>query len=166
MDNNLTMDFSVDDENHTITVKREFAALLPLVWKAFTTSEILDKWWAPHPYKCETKSMFFEDGGQWHYAMVGPDGEKHWSFASFQSIKNEQEYTATDGFSDENGVVDKSKPQSKWHVQFSTLEKNTLVDMKIIFTDASQLESTLALGFKDGFTMGLGNLDVYLASQK
>ena len=44
MDNNLIMDFSINKENHTIAVKREFAAAVPLVWKAFTTSEILDQW--------------------------------------------------------------------------------------------------------------------------
>ena len=166
MNNNLTMDFSIDKENHTILVKREFAAPLPLVWKAFTTGEILDKWWAPHPWKVETKSMSFTEGGQWHYAMVGPNGEKHWSFARYQSINNEQEYNATDGFADENGIIDKSKPQSKWNVKFSAVEKNSLVSIKITFTDSEQLESTLKMGFKDGFTMGLSNLDVYLASQK
>lgn len=42
MDNSVTMDFSVNKEKYTITVKKEFSAALPLVWKAFTTSEILD----------------------------------------------------------------------------------------------------------------------------
>lgn len=37
------MDFSINKENHTITVKREFFAALSLIWKAFTTSEILDQ---------------------------------------------------------------------------------------------------------------------------
>ena len=64
MNSKLTMNFSIDKENHTIFVKREFAAPLPLVWKAFTRSEILDQWWAPHPWKARTKSMDFKVGGQ------------------------------------------------------------------------------------------------------
>lgn len=166
MNANLTMEFSIDKENHTIIVKREFAAPLPSVWKAFTESEILDKWWAPHPWKTETKSMIFKEGGQWLYAMVGPNGEKHWSISNYQAIKNQQEYSATDGFADENGIIDKSKPQSRWHVKFRAVEKNSLVDLKITFTNSEQLQSTLNMGFKDGFMMGLSNLDVYLASQK
>ncbi len=166
MNNNLTMDFSINKENHTITVKREFFAGLPLVWKAFTTSEILDQWWAPKPWKAKTKSMDFTEGGQWLYAMVGPKGEEHWSFAKYLTIKNEEEFVATDGFSDADGNINKEMPQSKWKVDFSSLEKNSLVEIEITFNDLAQLGSTLDMGFKDGFTMGLSNLDVYLASHK
>ncbi len=166
MDNNLTMDFSINNENHTITVKREFSAALPLVWKAFTTSEILDQWWAPKPWKAKTKSMYFKEGGQWLYAMVGPKGEEHWSSVNFLTIKKEEEYTAKDGFSDADGNINKDMPQSKWKINFSSLEKNSLVVCKITFSDLAQLESTLKMGFKEGFTTGLNNLDEYLASQK
>ena len=57
MSKNLAFDFSVNKENKTITVKREFAASLPLVWDAYTKSEILDQWWAPKPWKAKTKTM-------------------------------------------------------------------------------------------------------------
>ena len=166
MNSNLTMDFSINKGNHTITVKREFAAILSLVWKAFTTSEILDQWWAPKPWKAKTKAMDFTEGGQWLYAMIGPNGEEHGSFSKYLSIKNEEEFTATDGFSDADGNIINEMPQSKWKVNFSSLEKNTLVNIEITFNDLAQLESTIEMGFKEGFTMGLSNLDVYLASQK
>ena len=55
MTTNLAFDFSIDRENKTIKVKREFAAELPLVWDAYTKSEILDQWWAPKPWKARTK---------------------------------------------------------------------------------------------------------------
>lgn len=42
MKNNLMYDFSVDKKNNTITVKREFAAEISIVWDAYTKSEILD----------------------------------------------------------------------------------------------------------------------------
>ena len=166
MDNNLTMDFSINKEDHTITVEREFAAALPLVWKAFTTSEILDQWWAPKPWKAKTKSMDFKEGGQWLYAMEGPKGEEQWSFAKYLTIKKEEEYVATDGFSDADGNINKEMPQSKWKVNFSGLKENSLVVCKITFNDLAQLESILKMGFKEGFTMGLSNLDTYLASKK
>ncbi len=166
MNNTLIMDFSINKENHTITVKKEFAAPLSLVWKSFTTSEILDKWWAPKPWIAKTKKMDFKEGGQWLYAMIGPKGEEQWSVANFLNIKNEKKYTATDGFADADGNINKEMPQSKWQTTFSNLEKNTLVECKITFNDLAQLESILILGFKEGFTMGLSNLDVYLASQK
>ena len=73
---------------------------------------------------------------------------------------------STDGFLDENGNINKEMPQSKWKVNFSSLEKNSLVEIEIAFNDFAQLENTLDRGFKEGFTMGLGNLDVSLAGHK
>lgn len=39
----LSFDFIVDKEKHTITVKREFAAKRALVWDCYTKSELLDQ---------------------------------------------------------------------------------------------------------------------------
>jgi uncharacterized protein YndB with AHSA1/START domain len=41
---NLLFDFTVDKDTATIYVTREFAAVLDLVWDAFTKAEILDQW--------------------------------------------------------------------------------------------------------------------------
>ena len=86
MKSNLLFDFYVNKENKTIHIKREFNADLELVWKAWTTAELLDRWWGPKPWKVETKTMDFREGGFWLYAMVSPEGEKHWSKANYISI--------------------------------------------------------------------------------
>jgi uncharacterized protein YndB with AHSA1/START domain len=52
--------FSKDLQNKKLTVVREFDAPLERVWEAWTKSEILDQWWAPKPYKTETKKWILE----------------------------------------------------------------------------------------------------------
>ena len=101
----LLFDFIIDKENKTIHIVREFASNIQLVWKAWTTPELLDQWWGPQPWRAETKSMDFREGGHWLYAMVGPDGEKHWSKSDFISISKEKSFSSRGGFSDENGTV-------------------------------------------------------------
>ena len=71
MKSNLLMNFTVDKENNTVNVKREFNASLPQVWSAWTEPQILDLWWAPAPWKSKTKSMDFKEGGRRLYAMLG-----------------------------------------------------------------------------------------------
>jgi len=66
--------FSKDLKTNKLTVIRSFDAPLELVWQAWTESEILDQWWAPKPYRAETKTMDFSEGGRWLYCMVGPTG--------------------------------------------------------------------------------------------
>lgn len=79
MNSNLLFDFTVNKENNTIHIRREFDAGPELVWQAWTTAELLDQWWGPEPWKAETRTMDFREGGTWLYAMVGPEGERHWS---------------------------------------------------------------------------------------
>ena len=166
MKHDLAFEFLVNKENKTITVKREFAAELPLVWDAYTKSEILDQWWAPKPWKARTKTMDFREGGYWHYAMVGPEGEEHWALANYKTIDPKKRFTALDGFADAEGVVNTEMPQSKWEVSFTPKEEVTLVENLITFDDLAQLETTIQMGFKEGLTMAMEGLDALLAAQK
>ena len=58
--------------------------------------------------------------------MIGLKREEHWSFSNDLSDKNEQEFIATDGLSNENGNINKEMPQSKWKVDFRSLEKKSV----------------------------------------
>lgn len=166
MTHNLAFDFSVNKENNTITVKREFAAALALVWDAFTKSEILDQWWAPKPWKARTKTMDFREGGHWHYAMVGPEGEEHWALANYRNIQARKKFTGLDAFADADGHVNKDLPQSTWEVTFADKGQETQVEFHISYDDLAQLEATIQMGFKEGFTMALEGLDELLAGLK
>lgn len=163
---NLMMDFVVDKSNNTITVKREFAAELPLVWDAYTKSEILDQWWAPKPWKARTKTMDFREGGQWLYAMVGPDGEEHWAIAQYKQITPQQSFVSVDAFTNAEGVINTNMPQSTWNLNFKAMGEHSVVDIVIQYQDIEHLEMIIKMGFKEGLGMGMQNLDELLASKK
>lgn len=163
---NLAMDFSVNRENNTITVKKAFDAELPLVWKAYSDPEILDKWWAPKPWKARTKSMDFRTGGHWLYAMVGPNGEEHWAIANYLSVQDQKGFTADDAFTDSDGNINEEMPKSKWDTDFKSVEYHTEVTFHITYPDLAALETTIAMGFKEGLTMAAQGLDEYFASLK
>ncbi|HTA62726.1 MAG TPA: SRPBCC domain-containing protein [Bacteroidia bacterium] len=159
MNKNLAFDFLVDKQAKTITVKREFAAEVDLVWDAYTKKELLDQWWAPKPWKAKTKTMDFRVNGRWLYAMVGPQGEEHWSVANYKSIELHKKFVGVDSFTDAEGTINTAMPQSNWEVTFTAKGDVTLVEFKISYTDLAQLEATIAMGFKEGFTMTLNSLD-------
>jgi uncharacterized protein YndB with AHSA1/START domain len=166
MKQNLSYDFSVDKKNNTITIEREFAASQQLVWDAFTKREILDQWWAPKPWKVKTKSMDLKSGGNWLYAMVGPEGEEHWSFLNYTAVEPISRFSGTDGFSDSDGNINKDMPQSKWNVTFTAKGDVTIVRFDISYTDLAQLEATIQMGFKEGITMTMEQLDTLLVTLK
>lgn len=166
MNTTLLFEFSVDKENKTIRLKREFDANLDLVWRAWTTPELLDQWWGPKPWRAETKTMDFREGGFWLYAMVGPDGEKHWAKASYISIVKEKSFSAKDGFCDENGVMNPDFPQNLWENTFSPIQNRVQVDMILTFDSLADLEKIIEMGFKEGITAGFLQLDELLPALK
>jgi uncharacterized protein YndB with AHSA1/START domain len=159
MKNNLMMDFSVDRENSTVNVKREFAAPLSDVWAAWTESELLDKWWAPRPWKARTKSMDFKVGGRRLYAMIGPEGEEHWALSDYTSITPKSNFKYLDAFCDSEGKLNEEFPRSDWNVDFSHSGEKTLVHVAIKHEKLSDLEMIIEMGFKEGFTSAMEGLD-------
>lgn len=163
----LQFDFTVDKENKTITVKREFNANLELVWKAWTTAELLDRWWAPKPWVAKTKSMDFREGGQWLYAMVSPENEKHWSRLDYEAIERLKSFSALDAFCDENGEINTAFGRTLWKNEFSENKvETTTVSMTLRYDSLENLEKHIEMGFKEGFTMGLNQLDELLKTLK
>ncbi|HNP33648.1 MAG TPA: SRPBCC domain-containing protein [Flavobacterium sp.] len=164
MRSSLLFDFTVNKENNTVNVKREFDANLSLVWDAWTKPEILDQWWAPRPWKAVTKSMDFREGGTWLYYMKGPDGERHYCKNDYQKIEVQKFFSGLDAFCNENGVNNTDMPRTQWTNTFVTNNDTTTVKIVAKYESLEDLEKIIAMGFKEGFTMALGNLDEYLAT--
>lgn len=152
-----------DLPNKTVVVTRDFNAPLDKVWQAWTDAGILDKWWAPKPWRAETKSMNFTEGGTWLYSMVGPEGERHWSKADFKTIHPQKEIIATDAFCDEEGKINNDFPRTNWHNRFTANGDTTRVEVTLTFDSEEQLEKLLEMGFSEGFSMAHDNLDELLA---
>lgn len=159
-------DFTVDKENSTVNVAREFAAGKDLVWRTWTEPELLDRWWAPKPWRSVTKSMEFKEGGRRLYAMVGPNGEEHWAFADYTSIKQQDNFSYNDGFCDSAGNRTESLPDSSWTVNFSESDGVTKVYVVIKHKSLEDLEKVIEMGFKEGFTACIEQLDEMLHNLK
>ncbi len=158
----LLFDFTVDKKNNTIAVKKEFAAHLWLVWDAFTKAEILDRWWAPKPWKARTKSLEFKEGGTWLYAMVGPNNEEHWCRADYKNIFPMRTFGWLDAFCDANGKMNPDFPRTNWKLDFQAGDETTRVSILLSYASLADLEKIMELGMKEGFTMALQGLDALI----
>lgn len=162
MNSNLLFDFSVNKENNTIHVTRDFAANRSLVWDAWTKPELLDLWWAPKPFRVQTKSMNFKEGGMWHYGMISPENEVHWCRLDYEKIDDQKSYSALDGFCDEHGNLNTAFPRSFWTNEFKANGEHTTVNVVIKYETLEDLEKIISYGFKEGFSAALENLDQYI----
>ena len=162
MINNLLFDFTVDKASKTVFITREFDADLSLVWDAFTKKEILDQWWAPKPWASKTKFMNFEEGGRRFYAMVSPEGQERWLIQKFTSISPKTNFKLFNAFADKD--ENPELPGSEWDYTFSEQNGKTIVRITIYNESLARLEKMIEMGFKEGFTTTLNNLEELLAT--
>jgi uncharacterized protein YndB with AHSA1/START domain len=66
-----TVALPTDDQ---ILITREFNAPKHLVYKAFTTPELVKKWWSANRGDVTVAEIDLRVGGAWRYAMVMDDG--------------------------------------------------------------------------------------------
>ncbi|HXS36208.1 MAG TPA: SRPBCC domain-containing protein [Flavipsychrobacter sp.] len=164
MNSSLLSDFSVNKENKTVHISREFNANLELVWKAWTTAELLDQWWAPKPYASKTKVMNFEVGGRRFYAMVSPEGQEGWSIQKYTSISPKTNFKMLNAFADKD--ENPQLPGSDWDLNFSEQNGTTIVNIIIKNESLARMEKMLEMGFREGFTMCLEQLGELLSTLK
>ncbi len=160
MKTNLPFEFIVDKSTKTVTVNREFAANLSLVWDAFTKKEILDQWWAPKPWASKTKFMDFEVGGRRFYAMVSPEGVEHWSVQKYTFISQKTNFKMINAFADKD--ENPELPGSDWDLNFSEANGITSVSISIYNESLERMEKQIEMGFQGGFTMTLDYLETLL----
>jgi len=162
MKNNLLFDFTVDKATKKVLITREFDADLSLVWDAFTKPEILDQWVAPKPWTSKTKFMDFKVGGRRFYAMVSPEGHERWLIQKYTSISPKTNFKMFNAFADKDEYLE--LPGSDWDYTFSEQNGKTTVRITIYNESLARMEKMIEMGFKEGFTMSMTNLENLLAT--
>lgn len=155
--------YTVLEDTNQLIAERSFKAPKSKVWQYYTTAELLDKWWAPLPYKAVTKSFDFREGGHWHYIMQGPEAaDAHYCINNYKTIDPENSFSAFDGFANEDWSIKTDMPGSDWEVTF--VENGEMTDMKMVLTCTNKegLQTLIDMGMKEGYNQGLDQLEALL----
>ena len=153
----MEMDFIVDKQTKTVSITKEFAAELSLVWDAYTQAELLDQWWAPKPMTSRTKVMDFTVGGRRFYAMVSPEGDERWAVQKYTSITPKTNFKFFNAFADKDENLE--LPGSDWDLNFSEQDGKTKVSISIYNESLERMERVIAMGFQQGAEAQLNNLE-------
>jgi uncharacterized protein YndB with AHSA1/START domain len=160
---NLQFDFIVDKSTKTVVINREFEAEQSLVWDAFTKKELLDQWWAPKPFVSKTIAMDFKVGGHRFYAMVSSEGQEiAWQIQEYTSISPKTNFKFFSVFADKD--QNQHLPGSNWDLTFSENNGITKVSITIYNDSLERMEKMIEMGFKEGFTATLNELEVLLTN--
>jgi len=69
-----------------IVISRVIDAPPELVFEAFTEVRHLSRWWGPEGFTTTTRAFEFRVGGEWDFAMHGPDGTDFQELISWTEI--------------------------------------------------------------------------------
>jgi uncharacterized protein YndB with AHSA1/START domain len=69
-----------------IVIWRLIDAPRELVFEAFTEVRHLSQWWGPEGFTTTTRAFEFRVGGEWVFAMHGPDGTDYQDWISWTEI--------------------------------------------------------------------------------
>ena len=69
-----------------IVVSRVIDAPRELVFEAFTEVRHLSQWWGPEGFSTTTRAFEFCEGGDWDFAMRGPDGTDYAEWITWTEI--------------------------------------------------------------------------------
>ncbi len=76
------------ESDDKIIITRIFDAPRDLVWKAWTTPELVKEWWGPKDFTAPSIQMDFRVGGKYLFCMHGPKGTEFdkdfWSAGRFK----------------------------------------------------------------------------------
>lgn len=154
--------FNTDENAGSLYIMKVFSAKPALIWNHFTQSNLLEKWWAPKPWKCETLEMNFTPDGIWKYNLISPEGEKHFGVLKYHEINLHRSFDFTEYFTDDKGEKIEEVPSGNWLVGVTGVEEGTKLTINIQYNSTEELQTILDMEFENGFTEVLNQLEELL----
>jgi uncharacterized protein YndB with AHSA1/START domain len=93
-----------------IRITREFDAPRHLVYRAYTTPELVRRWWHANRGEVTVAEIDFREGGKWRYVAVTPDGFEVAFHGEYREIVPNERIVSTEVYEgapggDENGTL-------------------------------------------------------------
>ena len=93
----------IQPEEQELVITRFFDAPRDLVFKAWSETERIKRWWGPKGYTLPVCRIDFRPGGACLYCMRSPEGKDYWGKGVFKEIAEPERIVCTDSFADEKG---------------------------------------------------------------
>lgn len=140
-----------------IVITRVFDAPPPLVFKAWTTPEHVNRWYSAEPLVvCE---IDLRVGGRWRYVLRAPDGSEHGFSGTYREIVPPERLVYTEGY---EGLP----PDRDCLVTTTFTEQNgqTTLTSLLRYRSKEDRDAHVASGMEVGMRKTLDRLEEHLAT--
>jgi uncharacterized protein YndB with AHSA1/START domain len=142
-----------------ILITREFDAPKHLVYKAYTTPELVRRWWAGKRGEVTTCEIDLRVGGKWRYVMVASEGFEVGFHGEFREIVPNERIVSTEMYEgpEAEGLAEADAPVNT--VTFTEVDGRTTLTL---LTDTGSKEVRDAIidsGMEGGMQEGMDLLE-------
>jgi uncharacterized protein YndB with AHSA1/START domain len=149
-----TVTLPKDDQ---ILITREFDAPKHLVYKAWTTPELVKRWWHAKRGEMTVAEMDFRVGGKWRYAMVADGGVEVAFHGEYREIVPNERIVSTEIF--EGAPVDYPEQATVNTATFSEADGRTTLTILIEAPTKEIRDAIIESGMEDGLQDALDLLE-------
>jgi uncharacterized protein YndB with AHSA1/START domain len=134
-----------------ILITREFDAPKHLVYKAFTTPELVKRWWHANRGEVTVAEIDLRVGGRWRYLAVTPDGTEVGFHGEYREIVPGERLVSTEVY---EGLPEGVSEEQGGTVNTTTFEENAgRTTLRILVQASSKIARDAIIG--SGMEAGL-----------
>jgi uncharacterized protein YndB with AHSA1/START domain len=146
--------------DNQILITREFNAPRHLVWKAYTTPELVQRWWAGHRGNVTSAEIDLRVGGKWRYVMDAGGFEVAFH-GEFRAIDEPARLVNTEAY---EGIPDPDGHAGLVTVTFTERDGRTVMEMLCEYNDKDDRDAVVASGMEGGMQESMDQLEIVAAS--
>jgi uncharacterized protein YndB with AHSA1/START domain len=147
-----TVTLPADDQ---ILITREFDAPKHLVFKAYTTPELVRQWWSGKRGEMTSCEIDLRVGGTWRYAMIAHGGFEVAFHGEYREIVPDERIVTTEVF---EGVPAGGDPPLNI-VTFSETDGRTTLELLVQCPDRETRDAIMGSGMEVGMQEGMDLLE-------
>jgi uncharacterized protein YndB with AHSA1/START domain len=144
-------------KDEQILITREFDAPKHLVYKAWTTPELVKRWWHAKRGEMTVAEMDFRVGGKWRYAMVADGGVEVAFHGEYREIVPNERIVSTEIF--EGAPLDYPEQATVNTATFSEADGRTTLTILIEAPTKEIRDAIIESGMEDGLQDALDLLE-------
>ena len=146
-----TVTLPTDEE---IVITREFDAPRHLVYKAWTTPELVKRWWHAKRGEVTVAEIDLRVGARWRHAMVTPDGVEVAFHGEYREIVPNERIVSTEAYEGAPGAEPTLNTAT-----FEEVDGRTTVTIRIQAASKEVRDAILESGMEDGLQDALDLLE-------
>jgi uncharacterized protein YndB with AHSA1/START domain len=139
-----------------ILITREFNAPKHLVYKAYTTPELVGRWWTGERGRTTSIDIDLRVGGTWRYVMVANGGFEVAFHGEYQELVPNERIVSTEVF---EGIPDAEEHAALTTVTFTETGGRTTLQILVRHKDQADRDMHIDSGMEGGLQEALDLLE-------